>query len=362
VISAIDRLFLERTYELATRGLGNVSPNPPVGAVVVCDSNILGEGYHHRAGETHAEPNALAAAGSARGATAYVSLEPCLHVGRTPPCTDALLRAGISRVVIGTLDPSGHGGASLLRNRGIEVDVADDARARELIEIFVKTITSKRSYVALKMAMSLDGYVASRAGVAEWISCEEERLYVRELRAAYDAVMVGAGTVRIDDPQLTVRPPITRLRELVRIVACERDAVPPESRIFAPVSGYAKTVVLAPAGSAAQFQSLERVADVLYVGDREEPELDLARALEMLHTHGIMSVLCEGGPTLAGELIAQGLADRLYWAISPVLLHSDSAVPVLAGAKVNGTPRTFQFERIERVGCDAVLTGSFADV
>lgn len=361
VISPVDRLFLERTYELAARGVGNTSPNPPVGAIVVREGTILGEGYHHRAGEAHAEVNALAGAGNARGATMYVSLEPCAHVGRTPPCTKALHRAGITRVVVGALDPTEHGGASELARDGLIVDVANDDKARALIEVFARSIAGTRPYVSLKMAMSLDGYVASRPGASEWISCEEERLFVRDLRIAHDAVMVGAGTVRIDDPQLTVRPPATRLREFVRIVVCERDVVPGESRIFAPVAGYARTIVLAPGGARARFRALEEVVHVIYVGEREE-NLDLQIALEALRERGIVSVLCEGGPTLAGDLIAHGLVDRLYWAISPVLLHTESAVSVLGSAQLEGSPRALKLDMLERIGCDAVIGGSFVDV
>lgn len=292
----------------------------------------------------------------------YVSLEPCLHAGRTPPCSDALLGAGVARVVIGALDPTEHGGAALLRKRGVEIEVAGDTRAHDLVEVFGKTIGGKRAYVALKMAMSLDGYAASRAGVGERISGEDERLYVRDLRVLYDAVMVGAGTVRVDDPQLSLRPPATRLRESVRIVACERDAVPAESRIFVPLPGYARTIVLAPAGARARFRDLERVAEMLYVGENDARELAIEKALQMLHDRGIMSVLCEGGPTLAARLISAGLVDRLYWAISPVLLHSESAVSVLGGEYADGSPRALRFDRIERLGNDALVVGSFVDV
>jgi diaminohydroxyphosphoribosylaminopyrimidine deaminase / 5-amino-6-(5-phosphoribosylamino)uracil reductase len=362
VISSLDRFFLERTYELAARGVGNTSPNPPVGAVVVRDGALLGEGYHHRAGEAHAEVNALLGAGDARGATIYVSLEPCLHVGRTPPCTDALLAAGVGRVVVGALDPTGHGGAALLRDRGVDVEVADDARARNLIEIFAQTIGGERAYVALKMAMSLDGYVASRAGMADSIGSEEEHLYVRELRFAHDAVVVGAGTVRVDDPQLTVRPPATRLHDFVRVVACERDAVPAVSRIFAPVPGYAPTIVLAPSGARTRFGDLEAIADVAYVGADDAQSLDLEEALRALRRRGIMSVLCEGGPTLAARLVACGLVDRFYWAIAPMLLHSEGAVSVLGGAGLGDGPRNVRFERVEQLGSDVLVVGRFADV
>lgn len=361
--STVDRLFLERAYELAARGMGNTSPNPPVGAVIVRDGRILGEGYHHRAGLPHAEVEAIAQAGDARGATLYVSLEPCRHAGRTPPCTVSVLEAGISRIVIGAVDPTAHGGgAAELLERGVWVEIAGDAQARELADVFARTTASDRAYVALKMAMSLDGYVTSRPGVAEWITSEEMRLFVRELRVAYDAVMVGAGTARVDDPQLTVRPPAQRLREFVRIVACETASVPPDRRIFSPVPGYARTIVLAPSAARSRFAELEAVADVVFVGDASEVELDLAAALRVLRERNVFSVLCEGGPTLASRLIGQGLVDRFYWAIAPVLLANAAAVPVLAAGELGAGPRAVRFECLERIGRDALLSGHFADV
>src|SRR5689334_9163173 len=221
----LDELYLERAYELAERGLGNTSPNPAVGAVVVLDGRIVGEGYHHLAGSPHAEVHALQAAGElARGATLFVSLEPCNHFGRTPPCSQAVAAAGVRRVVIGTPDPNPKtdgGGIQYLRDRGIDVEIAKHERARSIIEPFARAIRSNRPYVTLKMAMSLDGYVASHPGRQEWLTGEEARHFVRDLRISHDAVAVGAGTVRIDNPQLTVRPPYHRLREYVRIVVCE---------------------------------------------------------------------------------------------------------------------------------------------
>ncbi len=362
MLSPTDRVFLDRSYELAARGIGNTSPNPPVGALVVRDGRMLGEGYHHRAGKPHAEVNALAQVRDARGATVYVSLEPCDHVARTPACTQALLKAGIARVVVGTLDRSGHGNLNRLRERGVEVVVADDAAARDLVEMFSFSVENLRPYVGLKMAMSLDGYVTSRPGLQEWLTGEEERLYVRDLRILYDAVMVGAGTVRVDDPQLTVRPPANRLREFVRVVACERESVPPDRRVFAALPGYARTIVLAPAGGRERFSALEAVADVLYVGEESADELDLPAALRLLRERGIQSALCEGGPTLAGHLVAQKLVDRFYWAIAPVLLCSDGAVPVLAGADLGGTPRVLRFDRMERFGRDLMISGTLRDV
>lgn len=361
-LTALDRLFLDRAYELAMRGVGNTAPNPPVGAVVVRDGHIIGEGFHHRAGLPHAEINALHDAGDSRGATVYVSLEPCNHVGRTPACSEALIAAGVSRVVAGTIDPNpktNGGGIARLREAGVGVDVADDARARDIIEPFAFAVRHDRPYVALKMAMSLDGYVTSKAGVQEWITCEEERLYVRDLRIAYDAVMVGAGTVRVDDPQLTVRPPAQRSRPFIRVVACESDTIPEASRVLAPLDGYAKTVVLAPLGARERFRNLDGIADVLFVGDERAAHLDLPSAVRALRTYGAQSVLCEGGPTLGARLIRARTVDGFYWAIAPVLLGNENAIPVLRTLDAATLGARLRFERTERVGIDVVVSGSF---
>lgn len=359
---ALDRLFLDRAYELAARGVGSTAPNPAVGAVIARGGHVLGEGFHHRAGLAHAEANALAQAGDARGATAYVTLEPCNHVGRTPACSRALIDAGVARVVVGTLDPNPKtdgGGIAALRAAGITVDVADEPAARALIEPFAFAIRAERPYLALKMAMSLDGRITSKPGVQEWITSEEERLYVRDLRVAYDAVMVGAGTVRVDDPQLTVRPPHHRLRPYVRVVACETDTVPSDRRVFTNTEDYANTIVLAPAGARERFANLEGVADVAFVGGENDRQLDLAAAMRELRARGVQSVLCEGGPTLGARLIEADVVDRLYWAIAPVLLTSGHAVPVLAGADVAALQRRLRFDLVERVGEDVVLSGTF---
>jgi diaminohydroxyphosphoribosylaminopyrimidine deaminase / 5-amino-6-(5-phosphoribosylamino)uracil reductase len=365
-LAPLDHLFLERAYELASRGIGSVSPNPAVGAVVVSQGRIVGEGYHHRAGEPHAEVNALAQAGdAARGATLYVSLEPCNHVGRTPACTNAVLDAGIARVVAGTLDPNPKTDATgmrFLREHGVPVEIADDPKARELIESFARAIRAERPSLSLKMAMSLDGAIASRRGVQEWLTSEAARRFVRELRIEHDAVMVGAGTVRVDDPQLTVRPPYHRLRPYVRVVACETETLPGDRRIFEAVADYERTIVLAPAGIAEQFANLSDIAEVLIVGSSTGVRLDLAEAMKALRACGISSVLCEGGPTLAARLIEAGQVDRFYWVIAPTLLRNDQAVPVLAGANLALLHPRLQFDRIEHVGEDIVISGTVTGV
>ncbi len=342
-------------------------PNPSVGCVLVRAGATLGEGWHHRRGEAHAEVEALrdaqARGNDPRGATAYVSLEPCDHHGRTPPCTGALIAAGVARVVIGALDPNpktAGGGVRRLRAHGIAVDVADDPRARALIERFGWTIAHDRPYVTLKMAMSLDGYVAARPGAQQWLTGAPARERVRALRAEHDAVMVGAGTIRIDDPQLTVRPHATRRKPYARVVVCETDAIPPASRVLAPPAdappdAYRRTILLAPAGARAKFAALEALAEVVYVGAEDARELDLAAALVALRERDVATVLCEGGPTLAGRLLAAGLVQRAVWLVAPRFLRAEGAVPVLAGADLAGADG-WRFDRIERLGDDVLLS------
>jgi diaminohydroxyphosphoribosylaminopyrimidine deaminase/5-amino-6-(5-phosphoribosylamino)uracil reductase len=359
---------LARTYELAARAIADAAPNPPVGAVIVRAGATLGEGYHHRRGEAHAEIEALRAARASgadvRGATAYVSLEPCDHVGRTGPCAQVLVEAGVARVVIGTLDPNpvAAGGAARLRAAGIAVDVADDPAARALIERFAYRTATSLPFVTLKMAMSLDGAIAPRPGGNFAVSGIAARERVRDLRFDHDAVMVGAGTIRIDDAQLTVRPHRIRRKPYVRVVVCESDAVPAHSRVFAqpadaPRGAYAPTIILAPGGLRERFAALEPIADVVYVGEPDADALDLRAAMRALRQErGIGAVLCEGGPTLGGRLLEQHLVARIIWFIAPRFLQTPRAVPVLAGADLTRAFDGWRFDEVERVGNDMLVS------
>jgi diaminohydroxyphosphoribosylaminopyrimidine deaminase/5-amino-6-(5-phosphoribosylamino)uracil reductase len=363
----VDRLFMQRARELAERARGNVAPNPLVGAVIAREGCVLGEGFHHCRGQAHAEVEALrAAGGDVRGSTLYVTLEPCAHHGFTPPCARAILDAGIARVVIGALDPNpktAQGGVRLLREHGIVVEVLDDARSRALIEDFTVAITRDRPFVTLKLAVSLDGYVAPEPGRHQ-LTGERAGAFTRELRAAHDAVMVGAGTVRVDDPVLTMRPPRARLRPYVRVVACEHAPVAAESRVFAMPDPskegvYARTIVLAPAGLREAFASLERVAEVAYVGDASARSLDLRASLVALRERGIHSVLSEGGPTLAARLLTEGLVDRLHWLTAPVLLAGENAVNALQPLPEASPRRRLVFDEVARLGDDVLFSASF---
>jgi len=357
-VKPLDSLFLARANELAAHGIGNTAPNPPVGAVLVRHGEIIGEGYHHRAGAPHAEIEALKAtkaidSKAASGATLYVSLEPCNHAGRTPPCTQSIIDAGISRVVIGAIDPNPRtngSGIQRLREAGITVELANDATSAILIEIFSHAMQNQRPYLALKLAMSLDGFITSKPGVQEWLTSEEERLYVRNLRIMHDAIMVGAGTIRIDDPQLTVRPSHNRLRPYYRIVLCETGTVSETSRIFETVENYERTIIITRSSA----PKLEKVAEVIVAED-------LTAALQALYESGIQSILCEGGPTLGARLIEAKLVDRFYWAIAPKLLANKDAVPVLTGVDLAALQRELHFDHIEQTGDDIILSGIFLE-
>ena len=286
----------------------------------------------------------------------YVTLEPCDHTGLTPPCSLAVCDAGIARVVVGTMDPhprTAGGGVARLHAAGIACDVAEDAWARDLVDAFGIAVARSRPYVRLKLAASLDGYVAPRSGERHWLTGSEARAYVRELRATHDAVLVGAGTVRVDDPQLSVRPPRARRRNAVRAIACEDAPVPYDRAIFAPLEGYDPTIVLAPAGLAERFAPLEEIADVAYVGEATTAILDLRLAMETLRARGIASVLCEGGPTLAGRLLEAGLVDRIDWLVAPALLANPNAVPALG---VGALGAKLIFDRVEPLGPDVLLS------
>ena len=256
---------------------------------------------------------------------------------RRPSSTRAFARA-----VIGTFDPNprtNRGGVARLREAGIEVEIAGDARALQLVEPFARAVRDKRAYLTLKMAMSVDGAITSKPGVQEWITGEPERLYVRDLRIAHDAVMVGAGTVRVDDPQLTVRPPHDRLRPYVRVVVCETDSVPPQSRDLRSTRRLCEDR-RPRAGRSARALRAARIGRRLALRRRRDAQRSSTcrEAMRALYAHGISSVLCEGGPTLAARSIAAGLVDRMYWAIAP-RLSAESACRAGVGRRRYGRGR-----------------------
>lgn len=325
--SALDYAMMARALRLAARGLATTQPNPRVGCVIVQGDRVVGEGWHQRAGEAHAEVSALQMAGDqARGATAYVTLEPCAHQGRTPPCADALIAAGVARVVMAGKDPNPRvngGGAARLEAAGVTVETGlMAAEARELNRGFLSRFERGRPWLRVKLAMSLDGRTALANGQSKWISGEAARADVQQWRARSSALLTGSGTVLADNPHLTVRLPaladgIAPFQPL-RVVLDTGLATPATAHVL---DGAAPTLMLhAPdARRAAYFKPVDCVPIPLV--DRR---LDLAAALRLLAERGCNEVQVEAGATLAGHCIASGLADELLVYVAPVLLGSDA--------------------------------------
>lgn len=315
--AADDARFMRRALALAARGWGQVSPNPLVGAVVVKDGAVVGEGYHAAFGREHAEVMALGKAGAqARGGTVYVTLEPCNHHGKTPPCTDALLAAGVSRVVVAVRDPHpvAAGGADRLRASGVTVDVGvGETEARDLNAAFLHAVRADRPWVTLKLAVSIDGAVADHTRKTGWLTGPEARAEVHRLRAQHDAVGVGMGTVLADDPALTVRD-------------AKAPRVPPVRVVFSRTGRLPVTSVLARTARDVPVLVMAHDPDPAYEATLNEmgvelvPAASLGEALRALRTRGVHSILVEGGARLAGALLFDGLADRLVVFTAPVVL------------------------------------------
>ena len=357
-----DRMHLERTIELAGRGLGAVKPNPVVGAVVARDGDVLGEGWHQVYGGAHAEVNAIEACGMAdlEGATLYVSLEPCCHEGKTPPCTDAIIQSGIKRVVVASDDPtekaSGRG-LGILRDEGVEVVVADGevaTAARLLNQAFRKHARVGRPWVLFKSAMTLDGKVATRTGDSQWISGEESRGLAHRWRAAVDAVVVGIGTALADDPQLTARPdgtPADPEAQPRRVVFDSLARLPAGSQLLAAADEVPVTVVVSRAAGRAEVEALEAAGAQVLIATGENEPARVRSGLDQLGAAGISSILLEGGPHLAGAFLDAGEVDELRLFLAPMLLGGSAARDPLEG---EGVERISEALRALTMSCESI--------
>ena len=331
---------MRRALRLAARAAGRTSPNPLVGAVIVRDGALVGEGYHHAAGETHAEVNALRKAGEpARGATLFTNLEPCAHQGRTPPCTDAILSAGIARVVIASDDPTPKAagrGPGILRDEGVRVDFVDGQvaeAARLLNQPFRKHARTGRPLVILKSAMTLDGKVASRTGDSQWISGEASRARAHRWRAESDAVAVGIGTALFDDPSLTAR--IEGVARQPRHVVFDSEArLPLDSKLVQGVADVPLTVVCSRAASRTSVQALESAGVDVIVATGENEAARVGTALDELGAREIQSLLLEGGPHLAGAFLEAGEIDEARMFVAPLMLGGAKARTAVEGIGV----------------------------
>jgi diaminohydroxyphosphoribosylaminopyrimidine deaminase / 5-amino-6-(5-phosphoribosylamino)uracil reductase len=358
---AEDARWMARALALAERGLGRTFPNPPVGAVLVRGGRVVGEGFHRRAGGPHAEVEALRAAGArARGATLYVTLEPCTHFGRTPPCVEALLPLRLRRVVVAIVDPNPRvrgRGIARLRRSGVPVTIGEGADdARRLIAGYAMRMLRGRPRVTLKLAATLDGRIASVTGDARWITGPAARRLAHALRDVSDAVLVGAATVRADDPRLTCRLPGGR--DPLRIVlAGRRLDLPARAHVLA--HGGPPTWIVAPRGaSARRVAALRRRGVEVILLRAHRGRAPFAAVVRALGARGITSLLIEGGGTVATAAIRARVVDRLVLFLAPSLLGGD-AVPLVGPLDVRRVRDAVRIERlaIARVGTDIVLEG-----
>jgi len=336
-----------------------------VGAVVVRDGRVLGEGFHTRVGAAHAEREALASCNGTptAGATMYVSLEPCCHQGRTPPCTEAIIEAGIARVVIASEDPSPHAagrGLGILRDEGVEVVVADGdiaARARRLNQPFRKHARTGRPHVLFKSAMSLDGKVATRTGDSKWISGEASRARAHRWRSEVDAVACGIGTALADDPQLTARVDGVA-RQPRRVVFDSEGRLPLDSQLVRGAADVPLTVVVSRAAPRTATDALEVAGVDVIVAPGENEPARIRSALDQLGAAGITSILLEGGPHLAGAFFDAGEVDELALFVAPVLIGGSAARDPLEGSgsdRIADAVRALSLDA-EKIGDDVLLT------
>jgi diaminohydroxyphosphoribosylaminopyrimidine deaminase/5-amino-6-(5-phosphoribosylamino)uracil reductase len=362
-----DRRFMHMALELAAQGRGLTSPNPMVGAVVVKDQAVVGQGYHPAAGGPHAEVYAIDAAGErARGGTLYVNLEPCNHTGRTPPCTRKILQAGIRRVVIGMRDPNpgvAGGGAAFLERHGIEVCVGVCAPEAEVLnEVFVKYIQTGRPFVIAKCAATLDGRIATRTGDSRWVTGEAARAFVHELRQSVDAVMVGVDTIVADDPQLTTRRAAGLSRDPVRIVLDTHARIPPSARVIRHASKADTLVVTGPGVNAGAKRRLLGPGVTFMETATQRGRIDLDGLLSQLGGRGITSVLIEGGSRVLASAFRGGIVDKACFFIAPLITGGDDGVPVCRGEGVDRMQDCIRLTRISsrRFGDDVLIEGYVA--
>ena len=363
-----DARFMQQALDLAARGRGFTSPNPMVGAVVVKDGKVVGRGYHHAAGEPHAEVHAIDDAGTdARGATIYVTLEPCNHVGRTPPCTQKILAAGIQRVVVAMADPNPDvtgGGNAFLAQQGLAVVSGVCAEeARQLNEVFVKFVRTRRPFVILKCAATLDGQIATRTGDSKWVTGDAARRHVHAVRHAVDAILVGAGTVRTDDPSLTTRLGHANDRDPHRVVLDTRLTTPPGARMLHTGSAAATYLAAGPGAEGPGFPdrraALEQAGAKVLETPLLDGRVDLDALMDLLGRAGITSVLIEGGGQVIASALNAGIVDKVMFFYAPKILGGNDGVPICRGRGPNRMQDCFTLTntRVERFGEDVLIQG-----
>ncbi len=355
---------MQRAIELARQALGTTSPNPAVGAVVVQDGAIVGEGYTLPPGQRHAEIGALRQSGtSAKGATLYTTLEPCCHFGRTPPCTDAIIESGVREVVAAFTDPNplvAGKGFQALRDAGLEVRFQPEAAASELYEAFTKYVTTGIPFVTAKFAMSLDGKIATYAGDSKWITGPPAREEVHQMRRECDAIMVGINTVLADDPQLTARSaagsPLAR--QPLRVILDSHCRTPPTARMLQEPG--ATLIITSEDAPEIRKKGLDAANSEIWVSRLQSPGMvAMGEALAELGRRGIVNLLVEGGGATLGTLFDLGLVDKVHTFIAPVIIGGSLATSPIGGAGPEFMAQAWRVEKpaLRQIGQDWLITG-----
>ena len=354
--------YMRRAIELAERGVGFTNPNPMVGAVIVKGGKVIGEGWHERCGEWHAERNAFKnCTVPAEGATMYVTLEPCCHYGKTPPCTEAIIEHGIARVVIGMEDPNplvAGKGIALLREAGIEVVCGVEEEAlREQNRVFLKYISTKLPWVAMKTAMTLDGKIATRTGDSKWITGAEARAYVHELRHRFMAILVGIGTAVADDPLLNCRIEGRGVRQPIRVVVDSNARLSLDSQLVKTAGEYRTIVAHTRFAPEERVKALRETGVEMLLCKEKEGLVDVRNLLELLGQSGIDSILLEGGGSLNYTFLSEGLADELYAFIAPKIVGGMNAKTPVEGAGMEkmADAINLELENVLNIGHDVLL-------
>ncbi len=359
-----DARFMEMALDLAEKGRGFTSPNPMVGAVVVRDGKVVGRGYHRQRGGPHAEVFALDDAGEeARNATIYVSLEPCNHTGRTPPCTEKILESGIRRVVVATADPNPGvkgGGSAYLRRNGVDVVTGVcEHRSARLNAFFNKFITTRRPFTIAKCAATLDGRIATRTGDSKWVTGEQARAWVHRLRHAVDAIMVGIGTVNVDNPHLTARIPDLETRDPVRIVLDSRLSIAESAELLHLDSNAGTLIICGNSVPPEQRRRLETATVKVIGAPLKNGGIDLDHLMNHLGEMNITSLLIEGGGRVLASAFRSGIVDRCAFFYAPKILGGDDGVPICSGPGpgLMADSLTLKDVNVRRIGEDILVEG-----
>ena len=358
-----DEHFMRMALALAKKGQGYTSPNPMVGAVIVKDGKVIGSGYHQSCGEAHAEVNAIADAGvQAKGATLYANLEPCHHTGKTPPCSLKILNAGIKRVVMAMEDPNtiAGGGAVFLQENGVEVLTGVcEAAAKKLNEAFIKYVSKKQPFVLLKCAATLDGRIATRTGDSKWVTGDKARKFVHQLRHAVDAILVGIGTIRVDDPSLTTRLESDSGLDPVRIVLDTHLSISPDARILQLDSNSDTILVISDTVTAAKKKMFLKAGVRLIEQPVKDDQIDLKSLMVELGSMGITSLLIEGGSRVIASAIRSGVIDKAFFFYAPKILGGDDGIPICQGPGPEQMKDSIRVRdiRVQRFDDDVMIEG-----